>query len=237
VIPLPLSDENPTIRRPVVTWTLIALNAAFWLFEVSHDIARSVLAYGVIPQWMLRGVSSGVVRSAHGVWLELTQAVPWPWTILTAMFAHGGWLHVIMNMWFLLIFGDNVEDRMGRVRFILFYLVCGLLAAGTQVLATPDSLAPMVGASGAIAGVLGAYILLYPTARVRCLWVLIIFITTVRIPAFILLGVWFLEQFLTPAQSGVAWEAHVGGFLAGLALVKLFIDEREPRALYGPYAG
>jgi len=137
-------------------------------------------------------------------------------------------------MWFLWIFGDNLEDRMGPVRYILFYLVCGILAAGTQVLATPDSVAPMVGASGAIAGVLGGYILLYPTARVRCLWVLIVFVTTVRIPAFILLGFWFLSQFLTPMDSGVAWQAHVGGFLAGLALVKLFIDEEPRQAYVGP---
>jgi membrane associated rhomboid family serine protease len=145
------------------------------------------------------------------------------------MFVHAGWLHIIGNMWFLWIFGDNLEDRMGTIRFVLFYLACGIVAAGTQVLATPDSVAPMVGASGAIAGVLGGYILLYPTARVRCLWVLIVFVTTVRIPAFILLGFWFLSQFLTPADSAVAWQAHVGGFLAGLALVKLFVDDVPSR--------
>ncbi len=211
-----------------MTVAIIAANAAFWVYELVHGVTLSTLDYGVIPQWMLRGISDGPILFPSGLHAELHQEVPWPLTILTAMFAHGGWLHLIGNMWFLWIFGDNLEDRMGVVRYVLFYLACGVIAAGTQVLATPDSVAPMVGASGAIAGVLGGYILLYPAARVRCLWVLIVFVTTVRIPAFILLGLWFLSQFLTPAQSGVAWQAHVGGFLAGLALVKLFIDDRPP---------
>ena len=231
MIPIPLSDENPTSTRPVVTVAIIVANVSFWLYELVHGVTLSVLDYGVIPQWMLRGISSGPILLPHGAEAQLHQEVAWPLTILTAMFAHAGWFHIIGNMWFLWIFGDNLEDRMGPVRYVLFYLACGILAAGTQVLATPDSVAPMVGASGAIAGVLGGYILLYPTARVRCLWILIVFVTTVRIPAFILLGVWFLSQFLTPPESGVAWAAHVGGFLAGLALVKLFVDD-SPRGGY-----
>jgi membrane associated rhomboid family serine protease len=131
-------------------------------------------------------------------------------------------------MWFLWIFGDNLEDRMGKIRFTLFYLLCGVAAAVTQILGMPGSIAPMVGASGAIAGVLGGYILLYPNARVKCLWFLFVFITTIRIPAYILLGLWFLSQFFTPNESGVAWMAHVGGFLAGLALVKLFASPEPP---------
>jgi membrane associated rhomboid family serine protease len=226
VIPIPLSDENPTSTKPVVTVTLIVANVAFWLYELVHGVQLSALDYGVIPEWLLRGISEGPILLPGGMEARLHQEVPWPFTILTAMFTHGGWVHLIGNMWFLWIFGDNLEDRMGPVRYVLFFLVCGILAAGTQVLATPNSVAPMVGASGAIAGVLGGYIFLYPTARVRCLWILIVFVTTVRVPAFILLGLWFLSQFLTPAASGVAWEAHVGGFLAGLALVKLFVDER-----------
>ena len=225
VIPIPLNDENPTYSRPVVTIGIIAVNVAVWLHELMHGVTLSVLDYGLIPQWILRGISSGPIPLPHMLAAQLHQEIPWPLTIVTSMFVHGGWLHIIGNMWFLWIFGDNLEDRMGPVRYLLFYFACGILAAGTQVLATPDSLAPMVGASGAIAGVLGGYILLYPTARVRCLWVLIVFVTTVRIPAFFLLGFWFLSQFLTPAESGVAWQAHVGGFLAGLALVKLFIDD------------
>jgi membrane associated rhomboid family serine protease len=217
-----------------VTIGIIAANTAAWIYELGHGVTLSVLDYGAIPQWLLRHISSGPILLPHRVEATLQQEVPWPLTLVTSMFMHGSWLHVIGNMWFLWIFGDNLEDRMGKVRFVLFYLVCGLLAAGTQVLATPDSVAPMVGASGAIAGVLGGYILLYPTARVRCLWILIVFVTTIRIPAFVLLGVWFLSQFLTPPESGVAWQAHVGGFLAGLALVKLFVDdERVVRGYLG----
>jgi membrane associated rhomboid family serine protease len=138
------------------------------------------------------------------------------------MFMHGGWLHVIGNMWFLWIFGDNIEEAMGRLRFIVFYLLCGLLAAMAQVAFTPSSAAPMVGASGAIAGVLGAYLVLYPRARVRCLWILIVFVTFVNIPAWALLALWLVSQFLMPADSGVASMAHVGGFVAGMGLVRLF---------------
>ena len=225
MIPIPLNDENPTVRTPVVTIGLIAANVAAWIFELHHNVTLSVLDYGVIPRWILHGITSGPIALPGGVMGELHQEVGWPLTIVTAMFMHGGWLHIIGNMWFLWIFGDNLEDRMGPVRYILFYLVCGVLAFGTQVLATPTSMAPVVGASGAIAGVLGGYIFLYPTARVRCLWILFIFVTTIRVPAFVLLGLWFISQFFTPSESGVAWAAHVGGFLAGLALVKLFVDD------------
>jgi membrane associated rhomboid family serine protease len=225
MIPIPLNDENPTSRRPIVTVAIIVANVCVWLYELRHGVTLSVLDYGAIPEWLLRGISNGPIVLPNGLTGQLHQEVAWPLTILSAMFVHGGWMHIIGNMWFLWIFGDNLEDRMGPVRYVLFYLACGVLAAGTQILATPSSVAPMVGASGAIAGVLGGYIFLYPTARVRCLWVLIIFITTVRIPAFVLLGLWFLSQFLTPPESGVAWQAHVGGFLAGLALVKLFVED------------
>jgi membrane associated rhomboid family serine protease len=227
VIPIPLSDENPTERAPLVTIGLIVANVLFWFYEVSRGVTLSVLDYGVIPRWLLHGISDGRIELSHGVVATLHQEAPWPLTVFTAMFAHGGWMHIIGNMWFLWIFGDNLEDRMGRFRYLAFYLLCGVIAAAAQVLAGPDSMAPMVGASGAIAGVLGGYILLYPTARVKCLWILFVFITTVRVPAWILLGVWFLSQFLTPSDSGVAWMAHVGGFLGGLVLVKLFV--RSPR--------
>jgi membrane associated rhomboid family serine protease len=229
VIPIPLSDDNPTRRTPVVTIAIIVLNTLFWFYEVGRGVTLSVLDYGVIPRWMLHGMTEGTIQLAHGSFATLHQEAPWPLTIFTAMFAHGSWMHIIGNMWFLWIFGDNLEDRMGRARFVLFYLLCGVVAATAQVFATPDSMAPMIGASGAIAGVLGGYILLYPHARVRCLWILFVFITTVRIPAWILLGVWFLSQFLTPMESGVAWVAHVGGFLAGLVLVQLFVAKEAPR--------
>jgi membrane associated rhomboid family serine protease len=159
--------------------------------------------------------------------VRLHQEVPWPWTIVTAMFMHGSWVHIIGNMWFLWIFGDNLEDRMGPIRYTLFYLICGVLAAMAQILSTPSSPIPMVGASGAIAGVLGGYILLYPKARVRCLWILIIFITTIRLPAWLLLGLWFISQFAVPSESGIAAMAHVGGFISGLVLVKLFVRRND----------
>jgi membrane associated rhomboid family serine protease len=227
VVPIPLSDENPTERAPLVTIGLIVANVLFWFHEVIRGVTLSVFDYGAIPRWLLHGVTEGRIDLPNGIVATLHQEAPWPLTIFTAMFAHGSWMHIIGNMWFLWIFGDNLEERMGRVRYLAFYLLCGVIAAVAQVVAAPDSMAPMIGASGAIAGVLGGYILLYPTARVRCLWILFVFITTVRIPAWILLGVWFLSQFLTPVDSGVAWMAHVGGFLAGLALVKLFV--RAPR--------
>ncbi len=232
MVPIPLSDENPTERVPIVTIGLIVTNVLFWFYEVGRGVNLSVFDYGAIPSWLLHGMTDGRIALPHGVVATLHQEAPWPLTIFTAMFAHGSWMHIIGNMWFLWIFGDNLEDRMGRFRYLAFYLLCGVIAASAQVIATPDSVAPMVGASGAIAGVLGGYILLYPTARVRCLWILFVFITTVRIPAWILLGVWFLSQFLTPLDSGVAWVAHVGGFLGGLLLVKLFV--RAPRVERAP---
>jgi membrane associated rhomboid family serine protease len=236
VVPIPISDDNPTERTPVVTIAIIVANTLFWLYEVARGVTLSVLDYGAIPSWILHGMADGRILLPDGVVATLHQEAPWPLTIFTAMFAHGSWMHIIGNMWFFWIFGDNLEDRMGRFRFVLFYLLCGVVAAGAQILATPDSMAPMVGASGAIAGVLGGYIVLYPTARVRCLWILVVFVTTVRIPAWILLGIWFLSQFLTPINSGVAWVAHVGGFLAGLLLVRLFVRADRPLARPPAYA-
>jgi membrane associated rhomboid family serine protease len=226
VVPLPIRDDVPHGRFPAVTVGLIALNAMAWIFQLLHGVDLSVLDYGAIPAWLLNGTRDGqlLIPGLGRVWLH--QEVPHPFTVLTSMFMHGGWLHLIGNMWFLWIFGDNVEDAMGPVKFAVFYLVCGLTAAAAQVFATPSSGVPMVGASGAIAGVLGAYALLYPRARVRCLWILIIFVTFIELPAWLLLGVWFFSQFLIPGP-GVAWMAHVGGFLAGLALVSLFA--RRPR--------
>jgi membrane associated rhomboid family serine protease len=249
VIPIPISDENPTRRFPVVTVSLIIINTLAWFYELSHGVELSTLDYGAIPAWLLHGIRDGniCIPQAYNTLFGsgactpavLHQEVPWPLTVLTSMFMHGSWMHIIGNMWFLWIFGDNVEDAMGRFRFIVFYLLCGFVAAAAQVLSTPTSVAPMVGASGAIAGVLGGYALLYPRARVKCLFILIIFITTIRVPAWLLLGLWFISQIVIPG-SGVAWMAHVGGFVAGLALVKLFArDSEPPTADYyvDPYSG
>ncbi len=222
MIPLPVRDDAPRIRFPAMTVALIASNTVAWLFELYHGVALSTLDYGLIPSWLLAGIREGPIFLPHVGRAVLHQEVPFPWTLLTAMFMHGGWLHIIGNMWFLWIFGDNVEDAMGRLRFLAFYLACGLAAALAQVLVTPSSREPMVGASGAIAGVLGAYIFLYPRARVRCLWIFIVFVTFVNIPAWALLGFWFVSQFFVPLESGVAWMAHVGGFVAGFLLVRSF---------------
>jgi membrane associated rhomboid family serine protease len=162
------------------------------------------------------------------------------YTPITSQFMHGGWLHVVGNMWFLWVFGGNVEDAMGHLRFVVFYLLCGLAAASAQTLTDPDSLIPMVGASGAIGGVMGAYIVLYPRVRVHMLIFLGFYITTIVVPAYVMLGYWFLIQLLSglPAlgskEGGVAFWAHVGGFLAGAILILVFRDpvlvERHRRA-------
>src|SRR5262249_38753434 len=146
-------------RFPVVTVVIIAVNALVWLFELVHGVELSTLDYGAIPAWVLHGTRDGQLDLPEIGKVVLHQEVPQPFTILTSMFLHGSWLHIIGNMWYLWIFGDNVEDSMGRFRFVVFYLVCGIAAALTQILAAPDSTIPMVGASGAIAGVLGAYAL------------------------------------------------------------------------------
>jgi len=152
------------------------------------------------------------------------------------MFLHGGWLHLIGNMLYLWIFGDNIEDRLGRIRFLLFYLLCGVVAALGQGIADPQSEVPMIGASGAISGVLGAYIVLYPHARILVLVPLVVFITTLRVPALVVLGLWFAGQLLSSLAAapgsggGVAFAAHVGGFVAGLVMIRLFVrDRRRPR--------
>jgi membrane associated rhomboid family serine protease len=238
VIPLPISDENPTLRRPVVTVALIAVNVIFFLFEKIQDptLLYSTLHYGAIPAFLIHGVSGGVIVDSQVGRQLVQQDVPWPMTIFTSMFMHGGWLHLLGNMWFLWIFGDNIEDAMGRVKYLLFYLLCGLIAALAQVFAQLDTVEPMVGASGAIAGVLGAYLMLYPRARVRCLWIIIILITTIYVPAWLILSIWFFSQFLMYLQPGshVAWMAHVGGFIAGFLLVRLFVSRPPPRREHWP---
>ncbi len=209
-----------------MTLGLIVANSVAWVFELQHGVALATLDYGLIPSWIVRGIREGPILLPGLGTAILHQEVPFPWTVLTAMFMHGGWLHVIGNMWFLWVFGDNVEDAMGRIRFAAFYFLCGLAAAFAQVLVTPSSVAPMVGASGAIAGVLGGYLVLYPRGQVRCLWILIVFVTFVNLPAWVLLGLWFVSQFFMPLESGVAWMAHVGGFLAGFVLVRMLAPAR-----------
>jgi len=231
----PYKDENPTELTPVLTLGIIVLNVLAWLFVqgagAAEPLARSVCQLGLIPGEVLHTVPPGTaVPLGEGLRCVLTAEANW-WTIVTSMFMHGGWLHLIGNMWFLWVFGNNIEDSMGHTRFVVFYLLCGVAAAATQMLVDPGSRVPMVGASGAISGVMGAYILLYPRVRVHTLLTLGFFLTTVTLPAYVILGYWFLLQLLfgtvgavSGAQGGVAVWAHVGGFVAGLALIKLFAN-------------
>jgi membrane associated rhomboid family serine protease len=229
MIPLPYRASIPRRRFPVMTAALIAANTLVWFYELHHRVTLATLDYGLIPSWLLRGIREGPINLGPYGQALLHQEVPFPWTVLTAMFMHGGWLHIIGNMWFLWIFGQGIEDAVGRLRFLTLYFVAGLAAMLAQVLATPTSSEPIVGASGAIAGVMGAYLLLYPTVRVRCIWILIVFVTFVNLPAWALLGLWLVSQFLLPMNSGIAWMAHVGGFVVGLGLVRLLLPRRSIR--------
>lgn len=232
---IPYKDENPTELTPVVTLGIIALNTLVWLFVqgagAPEPLARSVCQLGLIPGEVLRTVPPGTaVPLGDHLRCVLTDNPSWR-TLVTSMFMHGGWLHIIGNMWFLWVFGNNIEDSMGHTRFVLFYLLCGVAAAATQMVVDPHSTVPMVGASGAISGVMGAYILLYPRVRVHTFITLGFFLTSVALPAYVMLGYWFLLQLLLGAvgtlsrtQGGVAVWAHVGGFIAGLVLIKLFAN-------------
>jgi len=232
----PYRDENPTEKPAIITVAIIAANALVFIFlqgaGAQGPLARSVCELGLIPGEILHSVKPGSgIALAPGV-VCMVEAAPKYWTILTSMFTHGGWFHLIGNMLFLWVFGNNIEDATGHGKFLIFYLLCGVAAAATQTLISPHSLVPMVGASGAISGVLGAYLLLYPRVRVHTLIVLPIFITTVAIPAWVMLGYWALLQLIGGLgsltqleQGGVAFFAHVGGFVAGLLLVRLFASE------------
>jgi membrane associated rhomboid family serine protease len=208
---IPLRDTQPSSRTPVITVTLIVINVLVFLFEVSLEpFARNhfIAVFGMIPDR----------------WTED------PLTLLTYMFLHGGWLHLIGNCWFLWIYGDNIEDILGHWVYILFYVGCGVAAAMVQIWSNPYSHVPTVGASGAIAGVMGAYLVKFPHARVLTLVPIFIFFTTIEVPAFLMLLYWFLIQIVSGVGSigysqlsgeGVAWFAHVGGFVSGVALIWL----------------
>jgi membrane associated rhomboid family serine protease len=241
----PLRDDNPHFLTPIVTYGLIAANVLAWVllqgFGSEPLLSSSVCRLGLIPAELLQTAPPGTrFPVGEGIACVISGTPSW-FTPLTAMFMHGGWLHLIGNMWFLWIFGNNIEDSMGHVRFFLFYILCGLAAATAQTLADPDSIIPMVGASGAIGGVMGAYVLLYPRVHVHMLVFLGFFVTTIAVPAVFMLGYWFVLQVLSGWASigaeggGVAFWAHVGGFVAGAVLVLLF---RDPRLLARhPYYG
>jgi membrane associated rhomboid family serine protease len=226
----PYRDENETIRFPLVTLTLIALNVAAWFLVqgagFSEALPASVCNLGLIPGELTLNARPGDgFAMGHGLFCLVDEGRA-PLHILTSMFLHGGWAHLLGNMWFLWLFGNNVEDSMGRMRFLAFYLLSGIGAAFAQVIAMPDSIQPMVGASGAISGVMGAYIVLFPRVRVFTLVWLGFFITSVALPAWVMLGYWIVLQLfsgIAGSEGGVAVWAHIGGFIAGIALIKLFV--------------
>ena len=220
---IPLRDANPSSRFPAATVAVIAACTLVYVYEASlgQGVRAFVAAYGLTP-----GVVTYAIQTREiGLFGALQPFV-------TSMFLHGGWLHLIGNMWFLWIFGDNVEDMLGSWRFLLFYLVVGLAAGATHYLVQPSSAVPTVGASGAIAGVLAGYMLLFPHARVTTLVPIGIFLQVMELPAIVVIGLWFAIQIGSGLLSfgwsggGVAWWAHVGGFLSGLVLVRLFVPRR-----------
>ena len=227
---IPLRDINPTRTTPVLTYGLIALNTAIFLFQATLPDAEFELfvrRYGLIPEMITEDVYVGSLI-----------------TPLTSMFLHGGWLHLILNMWSLYIFGDNVEDTLGKLRFVLFYLATGFGAAAAQVLVNPSSEVPMVGASGAIAGVLGAYLKLFPGARVVTLIPIFLVFLVREIPAVFFIIVWFALQLISGVsalglEDDVGWVAifaHIGGFLVGLLLVARLRPQPNPTRGFRPPA-
>ena len=228
---IPIRDDQPRYSTPYINSFLIGLNLLIFLFEASLDPASlKALIYqlGIVPAHLTAFLSGSPNYS------PLAIALPF----FASMFLHGSWMHVIGNMWFLYIFGDNVEDYLGHFQYLVFYLLVGLIAMATQIVLDPHSGLPTIGASGAIAGVLGAYFVLYPRARVLT-W---FFVFIIHIPAWVMLGYWFVLQFLSGTATSLAYEgrnvggiafwAHVGGFVAGVVLIKLF-SERQRRYPYG----
>lgn len=217
---IPLRDNIKARKAPLINYLLIALNIAVFAHELSlgEGINQLFLDFGLVPYEM----TTGLRKNGFSV---LGHVVPW----FSSMFLHGGWLHLLSNLWFLHIFGDNVEDRLGKGRFLALYLGGGLVAGLAQVIVSPDSTVPMVGASGAISAVVGAYLLLFPSARVLTLIPIFIIFYFAQVPAFVFIGLWFALQVLygqaaltdATAAGGVAWWAHIGGFVAGLFLALL----------------
>jgi membrane associated rhomboid family serine protease len=237
---IPLRDYRPTRSFPFVTVMLIALNVAAFLQDRLSGHYRLVYLHTAQGIVQAREFVGGLTSHFSLVPNDLVAhpLLAWP-TILTSMFLHGNWLHIGSNMLFLWVFGDNIEDSLGRLRFIVFYFLCGLAAAIVQILSDPASTIPMVGASGAVAGVLGAYLLLFPHNRVLTLIPLFIFFTTVELPAYLIIGYWALLQFLNAyllkgggmlRGGGVAYFAHIGGFVAGMALIMLMTDRSSRRS-------
>jgi membrane associated rhomboid family serine protease len=249
---IPLKDFNPTRRTAVVVILFILLNLSVFIYQsyLSREYLQeplrasgmerlqwpSSLEYhvakeGLIPAELVQGRSLEIPvgRDRAGRIVSYRREASPPLSLVASLFMHGSWLHLLGNMLFLWIFGNNIEDRLGRVRFVVFYLLCGVGASLVHVLFNLNSLVPVIGASGAISGVMGAYLALFPRARVRTLVFIFILATTMDIPASVFLVIWFAFQFLSAGGgSGIAWLAHVGGFILGFLLVKLFLSGKKP---------
>lgn len=215
----PLYDTQRSHHFPLMSWMLVLLNGIAFFYEVNMteaDLFRFIHDWGLVP--------AQLSLSNSDTWIN----------ILTSMFLHGGWFHILSNMWILIIFGDNVEDKLGSIRYLIFYLLSGIAAALLQVYFDPTSSVPMIGASGAIAGVLGAYLILFPRARVASLIPIFFIFTLVELPALVFLGFWFVSQLFSGWMAlqgadinGVAWWAHIGGFIFGIVVVRLFAIRRR----------
>ncbi len=215
---IPLKDDIPTQTFPLVTIGLIVINVLVYIYQLTlspEGLETFLFRYGAIP--------GRLIHPFGGIYSSL-QTIPSSLTILSSMFLHGGLIHLLGNMLYLWIFGNNVEDYLGHVRFIFFYLISGFFAAFIHTLSDLTSTIPMIGASGAIAGVLGAYIILFPKANVSTLFIFIIFFKIIKVPAVLILGLWFLVQLLNAGtvEGSVAWYAHVGGFITGIFLILIF---------------
>src|SRR5262245_35520350 len=218
-----------------MTYVILATTLGAWVFVqgagLSEALVKSSCELGLVPGWLTHRARLGTgIELGEGIRCLVDNDPINRWTPLTSMFLHGSWMHLIGNGLFLWVFGNNVEDSMGRLRFVVFYLLCGLCAAAAQAAVNPASVVPMVGASGAISGVLGAYLLLYPRARVNVLFIIVIFVQVISLPAYLVLLLWIGWQIISglpqlgamPEAGGTAFFAHIGGFAAGLLLVKLF---------------
>ncbi|MGQ0562204.1 MAG: rhomboid family intramembrane serine protease [Gemmatimonadota bacterium] len=243
---IPLRDDNPTLLTPIITIAIIIANVVIWIYLQGGGVSERVLtssvcAFGSIPA-ELTGRLEEYYRGAP----IICEPGGFTWsTVVTSMFLHGSWLHLIGNMWFLWLFGNNVEDSMGHLRYLAFYLIGGAVAAAAHIYMNPASLVPTVGASGAISAAMGGYLVLYPRARVHTLFFLFIFIKIIPIPAWFVLGQYLVVQLLSSSAAmgssgGVAVWAHIGGFAAGVALVKLFenrvlVAARKQHIKLSPY--
>ena len=231
----PYKDDNPTDLTPTVTVGIIVLNLIVWIvFQgagSAHALAHSTCVWGLTPGEILRSLPPGVSTPLGRGYACVTTGHANYLTVLSSMFLHGSWFHVLGNMWFLWIFGNNIEDAMGHGRYLVFYLLSGIAAAAAQIVSAPHSAIPMIGASGAISGVMGAYLVLFPRVKVHTFVFIVIFFTTITVPAYLMLIWWFLLQFLgslpelggNSDTGGVAVFAHMGGFIAGLVFVKAFL--------------